>query len=117
MGLHCQTDESLSGKYLTDLPGVSLQNIDAAANAEQGSFIGVFADVEKRAMSRITKDILVHLKSQYNLKKSVAYRFDSPEVSICVPNSGHSATSGTPLPFKFNDYLDRQRVVAVCRSS
>ena len=85
VGLHCQTDESLSGKYLTDLPGVSLQNIDAAANEEQGSFIGVFADVEKRAMSRITKDILVHLKSQYNLKKSVATYSTGGDIGGSVP--------------------------------
>lgn len=69
IALNCSTFESLSGKYLTDLAGVSLQNIDAVANAEQLSFIGVFADVEKRAISRISKDILAFLKNQYDLKK------------------------------------------------
>lgn len=71
VGLHCQTSDSVSGKYITDLPGVSLQNIDSVANEGQGSFIGVFADVKKRAISRLNKDVLSFLKSQYNLKKSV----------------------------------------------
>lgn len=69
VGTHCLTNESVSGKYLTDLPGVSLQNIDSVANENQLSFLGVFADVEKRAISRISKDVLSYMKSQYNLKK------------------------------------------------
>lgn len=69
VALNCKTTESKSGKYLTDLAGVSLQNIDAVANSEQIGFIGVFNDVEKRAISRITKDILAFLKNQYDLKK------------------------------------------------
>lgn len=71
VGLHCQTTDSVSGKYITDLPSVSLQNIDSIADSSQSSFIGVFEDVEKRAISRISKDILAYLKSQYTLKKSL----------------------------------------------
>lgn len=33
--------------------------------------MGVFADVEKRAISRISKDVLSFMKSQYDLKKSI----------------------------------------------
>lgn len=69
VGVNCQSEESVSGKYLTDLAGVTLQNIDAVANANQLSFFGVFADVKKRAISRLTKDVLVYMKTQYNLKK------------------------------------------------
>lgn len=69
VGVNCQTETSESGKYLTDLAGVTLQNIDAVANANQLSFFGVFADVKKRAISRLSKDVLSFMKTQYNLKK------------------------------------------------
>jgi len=71
VGLSCQSEISESGKYITDLPGVTLQNIDAIADKDQLTFSGVFKDVEKRAISRISKDVLSFMKSQYNLKKSV----------------------------------------------
>jgi len=71
VGSHCTTGISESGKYLTDLPGVTLQNIDSVADESQLSFLGVFADVEKRAISRISKDVLSFMKSQYDLKKSI----------------------------------------------
>jgi hypothetical protein len=69
VGVNCQTEISVSGKYLTDLAGVTLQNIDAVANANQLSFHGVFSDVKKRAISRLSKDVLSYMKTQYNLKK------------------------------------------------
>lgn len=69
VGVNCQTEASVSGKYLTDLAGVTLQNIDAVANANQLSFFGVFADVQKRAISRLSKDVLSYMKTQYDLKK------------------------------------------------
>ena len=69
VGVNCQSEESDSGKYLTDLAGITLQNIDAIANASQLSFAGVFKDVEKRAISRLSKDVLAFMKTQYNLKK------------------------------------------------
>lgn len=71
VGLNCGSEISESGKYITDLPGVTLQNIDSIADKDQLTFNGVFKDVEKRAISRISKDILSFMKSQYNLKKSV----------------------------------------------
>ncbi len=71
VGSHCTTGISESGKYLTDLPGVTLQNIDSVADESQLSFLGVFADVEKRAISRISKDVLSFMKSKYDLKKSI----------------------------------------------
>ena len=89
VGNNCITTTSLSGKYLTDLPGVSLLNIDAVANDNQLSFVGVFADVEKRAISRITKDILAFMKSQYNLKKSIYTYSTVGEIKGFVPYDGN----------------------------
>ena len=71
VGINCTTKDTDSGKYITDLPGISLQNIDAVADDNQLSFTGVFKDVEKRSISRISKDVLSFMKSKYNLKKSV----------------------------------------------
>ena len=88
VGANCATDASLSGKYLTDLPGVSLLNIDSVANEQQTSFVGVFADVEKRAISRMTKDILSFMKSQYNLKKSIYTYRTTGDVSGSTPFDG-----------------------------
>ena len=88
VGANCATDASLSGKYLTDLPGVSLLNIDSVANEQQTSFVGVFADVEKRAISRMTKDILSFMKSQYNLKKSIYTYKTVGDVSGSIPFDG-----------------------------
>jgi hypothetical protein len=80
VGVNCQTEESVSGKYLTDLAGVTLQNIDAVANANQLSFLGVFADVQKRAISRLSKDVLAYMKTQYNFKKIVNTYFTNGEL-------------------------------------
>jgi len=81
-------DASLSGKYLTDLPGVSLLNIDSVANEQQTSFVGVFADVEKRAISRMSKDILSFMKSQYNLKKSIYTYRTTGDIDGSIPFDG-----------------------------
>lgn len=88
VGANCNLDASLSGKYLTDLPGVSLLNIDSVANEQQTSFVGVFADVEKRAISRMTKDILSFMKSQYNLKKSILTYSTTGEINGSIPTDG-----------------------------
>lgn len=53
VGVNCQTESSVSGKYLTDLAGVTLQNIDAVANANQLSFLGVFVRCTKESNFKI----------------------------------------------------------------
>ena len=50
-----------SGLFLTDLPGISLQNIEAIADQEQKNFLGVCAVVEKRTLLKFRSAVLVEI--------------------------------------------------------
>lgn len=58
-----------SGLYLNDLPGVEIQNIDQIANAEQSTFVGVWNEIQKRALNRFKTDLINEFGKRYRLKQ------------------------------------------------
>lgn len=58
-----------SGLYLNDLPGVEIQNIDQIANAEQATFMGVWEEIQKRALKRFRTDVINEFGKRYRIKQ------------------------------------------------
>lgn len=54
-----------SGMYINSLPGIEFQGIQQLADAEQVSFLGVWDDVQERAIERFKLDVLGEI-SGYN---------------------------------------------------
>lgn len=50
-----------SGLFITELPGISLESIEKLASPEQKSFLGVWANVEKRALLKFRSAVLAEL--------------------------------------------------------
>ncbi|GEM_PF-6552378 len=58
-----------SGLYLNDLPGVEIANIDAIANSEQSTFVGVWEEIQKRALARFKTDVIAEFGKRYRLRQ------------------------------------------------
>lgn len=57
-----------SGIYINELPGVELKMIDKIADPEQVNFLGVWADVQKRAARRFGNDMNAEFNKRYKLR-------------------------------------------------
>lgn len=58
---HCSQEEPESGLYINNLPGMSTELVDKIANSEQITFLGVWEDVQKRAIGRFVQDFQMYL--------------------------------------------------------
>jgi hypothetical protein len=58
-----------SGIYINDLPGIEIQNIDQIANAEQSTFVGVWTEIQKRALRRFKTDVIAEFGKRYKLRQ------------------------------------------------
>lgn len=54
----CGLDPVDSGMYINSLPGIEFAQIQGIADADQQSFLGVWADVQERAVERFKNDVL-----------------------------------------------------------
>lgn len=59
--------EPLSGLYINQLPGITLESIDKTAEKEQINFAGVWKDVQVRAWMRFEKDFRRALRNRFRL--------------------------------------------------
>lgn len=64
----CGTTTPPSGVYLNDLAGIDLKKVDNLANEEQQNYVGLWADVQKRALRKFQKDIRNTFLEKYKLK-------------------------------------------------
>jgi hypothetical protein len=55
------------GGYINNLPGVELQNIDQIANTEQVTYMGVWNEVQERALKRFKTDVIAEFGKRYRL--------------------------------------------------
>ena len=62
----CGLPEPESGLYLNSLPGLTLKNLQSVANSEQVNFIGVFNEVQERAINRLIQDFTALFNSVYD---------------------------------------------------
>lgn len=61
-----------SGMYINSLPGIEFKEIEQIANADQVSYVGVWADVQDRAIERFRIDVLGRLSGfdkRYKLRQ------------------------------------------------
>lgn len=67
--LGCGAPVPTSGKYLNGLPGISLESIEKLANDEQKNFLGVFKDVQERALSKFQIEVIQKFSKEFRLKQ------------------------------------------------
>lgn len=100
----CGSTEPASGLFINSLPGISLKSIDSLASTEQDSYIGVWKDVQTRAIKRL--ELAVFSEISKNLKiKSAKF-----QTSTRIRRYG-SATGGP------KSQLSAIKLTTDCRSS
>jgi hypothetical protein len=62
-----------SGIYLNSLPGISIQSIDAIADSEQTTYLGVWADVQSSAVAQFRIDVISELNKCFKLNRDCDY--------------------------------------------
>lgn len=62
-----------SGVYLNSLPGISIQSIDAIADSEQITYLGVWEDVQKSAVAQFRIDVIAELNKCFKLNRDCDY--------------------------------------------
>lgn len=56
-----------SGIYINSLPGISIENTDKIADAEQVTYRGVWVDVQAFALAQFRLDVLNEIKKCYDI--------------------------------------------------
>lgn len=64
----CTTTTPDSGIFINQLPGVELEMIDSLADEQQVDFIGVYDDIQERAVRRLKTDVNAEFKKRHLLK-------------------------------------------------
>lgn len=65
----CGATAPPSGIYLNDLEGITLKQITSLADAQQQGFVGVYADIQTRALMRLADDFRAVMAERYKLKR------------------------------------------------
>lgn len=66
-------EQPASGIYLNSLPGISIQNIDAIADSEQTTYLGVWADVQSSAVAQFRIDVISEMRKCFKLDSTCDY--------------------------------------------
>lgn len=66
-------EQPASGIYLNSLPGISIQSIDAIADSEQITYLGVWADVQNSASDQFRIDVISELNKCFKLDRECDY--------------------------------------------
>jgi hypothetical protein len=59
----------LSGIYINQLSGISLESVDKLANEDQVTYLAVWDDVQTRGLRRFTTNVIAYFKTKYRLKQ------------------------------------------------
>jgi hypothetical protein len=65
---YCNSPESVSGLYVNQLPGITLESLEKISEKENINFMGMWKEVKTRAWMRLEKDLRVALRAKYKLK-------------------------------------------------
>jgi hypothetical protein len=65
----CQSSEPESGLYINSLPGITLKRVDSLADSEQITYVGVWKDVQQRAILRFRTQLMVQLNKCYQINE------------------------------------------------
>jgi len=66
--LGCGSATPLSSLYINSLPGINLESIDKIANSEQLTYLGVWSDVQDRALQKLSLDVALRFQQRYRIK-------------------------------------------------
>lgn len=66
-------DVPASGLYLNNLPGISIESIDKIADSEQISYLGVWEEVQKFALSQFRLDTISEIGKCFKLERDCDY--------------------------------------------
>ena len=61
----CGSTASLSGLYINQLPGVTFKMIDSIVDVEQQTFLGMWKDIQERALRKFSKDYTAKFTKKY----------------------------------------------------
>lgn len=64
----CGTTVPPSGIYLQDLEGISLKSLNSMADSQQINFVGVYRDIQTRALLRLKDDFTAAIGKRYRMK-------------------------------------------------
>ncbi|MBK7885121.1 MAG: hypothetical protein IPJ81_16050 [Chitinophagaceae bacterium] len=76
----CGNVKPLSGMYINQLAGISLESMERIADKEQVTFMGVWKDVQARAWLRLEKDLRRSLRKRYQLKSVSGNGYINPDI-------------------------------------
>jgi len=87
----CTDPDPESGLYINDLEGISLESVDKLANSEQLTYLGVWAEVQKRGLKKFSTKLTNYFRTKYRIKKLLdRYRFgrkvDTTEIAPAALN-------------------------------
>ena len=79
----CATDEApLSGLYLTDYPGITIQSASNVADEKTKTGHDYLVDLRRRAMIKLNADIQSHIATNYRSKSFVSNSFGSGDYNV-----------------------------------
>lgn len=88
----CGASSPASGLFINSLPGISLKSVEQLADAEQGTYAGVWSDVQTRAQARLSMDVRAWLSKRYSIAtgiRSVALNsFSAPDDGTITASDG-----------------------------
>lgn len=100
----CGTTTPPSGVYLNELAGIDLKKVDKLANEEQQNYVGLWNDVQKRALRKFQKDVRNAFLDKFKLKGvSQTINFGK---TIDTASTTASATQYRGTKIELNDPLD-----------
>lgn len=67
--LGCNSATPGSGLYINSLPGVTLEMVDKIADSEQVTYVGVWQEVEQRAILRFRTQLMAKLNECYQINQ------------------------------------------------
>lgn len=65
----CHLGEPASGLFINSLPGITLERVDKIADSEQVTYVGVWNDVQKRALLRFRTSFMAELNKCYQINE------------------------------------------------
>jgi hypothetical protein len=100
----CSPTAPPSDRYLNEMAGIELRKMDEIASEEQQNYIGVWNDIQKRALKRFQMDVRVAFLKKYKLK-GVAQSINIGQI-IDADETSPSAAKYRGFKIELNDAND-----------
>lgn len=108
----CKSETPESELYINDLQGINLKSIDSIADSEQGTFIEVWEQVQKRGIKRFETAVLNALSRRYKIKTLFeSYNFGKSIETVA--NQTPSANEYRGFTIELNDYSSPLQVISI----